>query len=58
MEKTKVKKSATAQDMINALKEFLKEDLIGWFSVEKQGEIYFSLPAGKTFSICVKEVEN
>ncbi len=54
MEETKEKTSITALEMQNAVKELLREHIVGLVAETKQGELSFTLPGGQTFSINVQ----
>ena len=53
MENTKEKTSATTADMQNAIKQLLRDNLVG-FTTEERGNLRFILPGGQGFTITVK----
>lgn len=56
MENKQMKKSATTADMTQALKQLIKDNLVGL--VAEEGEtLRFALPNGQIFSIFVQETE-
>lgn len=56
MNNTKENISATTADMQNAIKQLLKENLVG-FTMEEKGALRFVLPGGQAFLITVKNDE-
>lgn len=48
--------SATVADMQNAIKQLLKDNLVG-FTMEEKGDLRFVLPGGQAFLITVKADE-
>ena len=56
MNNTKEKISATLTDMQNAIKQLLKEHLVG-ITTEEKGALHFVLPGGQAFLITVKNEE-
>ena len=56
MNNTKEKTSASVADMQNAIKQLLKEHLVG-VTTEEKGALRFVLPGGQAFLITVKNEE-
>lgn len=52
-----VQKQVTVADMKNALKALLRENVVGFVGAEKENEMTFSLPGGKSFLIALQEVK-
>ena len=54
MKNEQIKKSATTADMVNALKQLIKDNLVGLVTEEDE-KLHFALPNGQVFSIFVQE---
>lgn len=54
MEETKEKTPITALDLQNAMKELLRDNLVGLVGETEEGELTFTLPGGQTFEIFVR----
>ena len=56
MKNEQTKKSATVADMVNALKQLMKDNLVG-LVMESEDGLTFALPNGQAFLISVKNAE-
>ena len=56
MKNEEIKKTATVADMVNALKQLMKDNLVGLVTESEDG-LTFALPNGQAFLISVKNVE-
>ena len=54
MEETKEKTPVTAFEMQKAMKELLREHLVGITGETEEGALTFALPGGQTFEIVVR----
>ena len=54
MEETKEKTPVTAFEMQKAMKELLREHLVGITGETEEGALTFTLPGGQTFEIVVR----
>ena len=43
--------------MKNTVKELLRDNVIGFVAAEKESELTFSLPGGKSFLLTLQEVK-
>ena len=55
MKNEQVKKTATTADMLNVLKQYVKNDLVGLVE-GAENVLRFTLPNGQVFLISVQEV--
>ena len=56
MKNEQLKKSATTADMVQALKQLMKDNLVGLVTDEKEG-LRFALPNGQAFLIHIQPEE-
>ena len=56
MKATNEKKSLISQELIAKIKEFLKEEIVGFITEEGENFFIFNLPGGKKIRVNAEEI--